>query len=87
MSGPGTAVPQPRGPGGPRAGRTGGTVEAVLPGQGRGGLGYRLPGFRVAPPVPALPGLAMQRFTVNIKLPARTLTGALSAPNRGAADW
>ncbi|OWK55975.1 WD repeat-containing protein 11 isoform X4 [Lonchura striata] len=29
----------------------------------------------------------MQRFTVNIKLPARTLTGALSAPNRGAADW
>ncbi|KAK2530681.1 Wdr11 [Columba guinea] len=29
----------------------------------------------------------MQRFTVNIKLPARTLTGALSAPNKGAADW
>ncbi|NXU90324.1 WDR11 protein, partial [Xiphorhynchus elegans] len=29
----------------------------------------------------------MQRFTVNIKLPARTLTGALSANNRGAADW
>ncbi|XP_063194921.1 WD repeat-containing protein 11 isoform X3 [Chroicocephalus ridibundus] len=29
----------------------------------------------------------MQRFTVNINLPARTLTGALSAPNRGAADW
>ncbi|XP_054019507.1 WD repeat-containing protein 11 [Dryobates pubescens] len=29
----------------------------------------------------------MQRFTVNIKLPARTLTGALSPPNRGAADW
>ncbi|XP_062436309.1 WD repeat-containing protein 11 isoform X1 [Rhea pennata] len=29
----------------------------------------------------------MQPFTVNIKLSARTLTGALSAPNRGAADW
>uniref|UniRef100_A0A8B9TW80 WD repeat domain 11 n=1 Tax=Anas platyrhynchos TaxID=8839 RepID=A0A8B9TW80_ANAPL len=29
----------------------------------------------------------MQPFTVNIKLAARTLTGALSAPNRGAADW
>ncbi|XP_059586054.1 WD repeat-containing protein 11 [Alligator mississippiensis] len=29
----------------------------------------------------------MLPFTVNIKLSARTLTGALSAQNRGAADW
>ncbi|XP_077206059.1 WD repeat-containing protein 11 [Paroedura picta] len=29
----------------------------------------------------------MQPYTVNIKLSARTLTGALSPQNRGAADW
>uniref|UniRef100_A0ACB8F9N9 WD repeat-containing protein 11 n=1 Tax=Sphaerodactylus townsendi TaxID=933632 RepID=A0ACB8F9N9_9SAUR len=29
----------------------------------------------------------MQPFMVNIKLSARTLTGALNSQNRGAADW
>ncbi|XP_015281538.1 PREDICTED: WD repeat-containing protein 11-like, partial [Gekko japonicus] len=29
----------------------------------------------------------MQPYMVNIKLSARTLTGALSPQNRGAADW
>lgn len=93
MAGPGTAFPEPRGPGGAR--RYGPAVqaaerrflrqEALVQGRAAARWVQRLPGARIARPSVCSP--AMQRFTVNIKLPARTLTGALSAPNRGAADW